>query len=59
MAPGAKIYLVETASNSFADLLTAVNVASNLVTKAGGGEVSMSWGGSELGFPGLLNTSTR
>jgi kumamolisin len=50
MAPQAKIYLVEAASNSFADLLTAVNVASNLVAKAGGGEVSMSWGGSEFSF---------
>jgi kumamolisin len=48
MAPQAKIYLVEAASNSYADLLTAVNVASNLVAKAGGGEVSMSWGGSEF-----------
>src|SRR6516162_259933 len=50
MAPQAKIYLVEAASNSFTDLLTAVNVASNLVAKAGGGEVSMSWGGSEFSF---------
>jgi subtilase family serine protease len=48
MAPQAKIYLVEAASNSYADLLTAVNVASNLVAQAGGGEVSMSWGGSEF-----------
>src|SRR5215472_17155442 len=50
MAPQAKIYLVEAASNSYADLLTAVNVASNLVAQAGGGEVSMSWGGSEFSF---------
>ena len=50
MAPQAKIYLVEAASNAFTDLLTAVNVASNLVAKAGGGEVSMSWGGSEFSF---------
>jgi kumamolisin len=50
MAPKAKIYLVEAASNSFADLLTAVNVASNLVANAGGGQVSMSWGGSEFPF---------
>ena len=48
MAPQAKIYLVEAPSNSYADLRTAVNVASNLVAKAGGGEVSMSWGGSEF-----------
>jgi subtilase family serine protease len=50
MAPQAYIYLVEAASSSYADLLTAVNVASNLVAKAGGGEVSMSWGGSEFSF---------
>src|SRR6266567_1265192 len=50
MAPQAKIYLVEAASNSFADLFTAITVANNLVAAAGGGEVSMSWGGSEFPF---------
>lgn len=55
MAPQAKIYLVEAASNSYADLLTAVNVASSLVTKAGGGEVSMSWGGSEFSLERLYD----
>lgn len=48
MAPGAKIYLVEAASNSMANLMNAVTVASNLVAQAGGGEVSMSWGSSEF-----------
>jgi subtilase family serine protease len=48
MAPNAKIILVEAASNSFADLFAAVDVASNLVAAGGGGEVSMSWGGSEF-----------
>jgi subtilase family serine protease len=48
MAPNAKIYLVEAASNSFSDLLQAVSVANSLVSSAGGGEVSMSWGGSEF-----------
>jgi subtilase family serine protease len=48
MAPNAKIYLVEAASNNFSDLLRAVSVASSLVSSAGGGEVSMSWGGSEF-----------
>jgi subtilase family serine protease len=47
MAPGATLYLVEAASASYVDLLFAVDVASKLVAKAGGGEVSMSWGGSE------------
>jgi subtilase family serine protease len=48
MAPGAKIYLVEAASSNFSDLLRAVSVANSLVSSAGGGEVSMSWGGSEF-----------
>jgi subtilase family serine protease len=47
MAPQATLYLVEGQSESFADLLCAVTVASDLVAKAGGGEVSMSWGASE------------
>jgi subtilase family serine protease len=48
MAPDANIYLVEAASNSFTDLMTAVGVANTLLTAAGGGEVSMSWGGLEF-----------
>src|SRR5258708_2832695 len=45
MAPRAKIVLVEATSNSFANLLAAVDVASTL---AGAKQVSMSWGGSEF-----------
>jgi kumamolisin len=48
MSPNAKIILVEAASDYSGDLLLAVDVASNLVSKAGGGLVSMSWGGSEF-----------
>jgi subtilase family serine protease len=48
MAPKAKIYLVEAASDSFSDLLAAESVASGLVAEAGGGEVSNSWGSSEF-----------
>ena len=48
MAPGAQIVLVEAASNSFADLMVAEDVASRMVNAAGGGEVSNSWGGSEF-----------
>jgi kumamolisin len=47
MAPGATLYLVEAQSNSNADLYCAVNVANSLVSAAGGGEISMSWGGGE------------
>src|SRR6266568_3954911 len=45
MAPSAKIVLVEAATNSFANLFAAVDVASGV---AGAREVSMSWGGSEF-----------
>jgi len=58
MAPYAKIYLVEAASNSNPDLFSAVKVASNLIAcgqtttcpsgSTGQGEVSMSWGGAEF-----------
>ena len=44
MAPNAKIYLVEAASSSTSDLMTAVRAASRIV---GVKEVSMSWGSSE------------
>jgi subtilase family serine protease len=56
MAPNAKIYLVEAASDNFADLLKAVSVANGLLQFAGWGEVSMSWGGSE--FPSEKNYDT-
>jgi subtilase family serine protease len=45
MAPRAKIYLVEANSDSTADLMAAVRVASALPNVK---EVSMSWGGSEI-----------
>jgi kumamolisin len=45
MAPSAKIVLVEAATNSFANLFAAVDVASAI---PGATEVSMSWGGSEF-----------
>jgi len=48
MAPKALVYLVEANSPSNADLFVAVNKAGALVAAAGGGEVSMSWGGSEF-----------
>jgi len=48
MAPNAQIVLVEAASGSFTDLMTAEDVASKMVNAAGGGEVSNSWGGGEF-----------
>lgn len=49
MAPNARIVLVEAASNSFANLFAAVDVATAQVTTGGGkGEVSMSWSGAEF-----------
>jgi kumamolisin len=64
MAPFAKLYLVEAASNSYVDLLAAETVAASLVADDGGGVVSNSWGGSEFdgemaydvffSFPGVV-----
>ena len=48
MAPNAQIFLVEAASNYDSDLYLAVQLASQLVAAAGGGEVSMSWGEGEF-----------
>lgn len=47
MAPRASIVLLEAASNSDADLFAAVYQAGQIVSTAGGGEVSMSWGDYE------------
>ncbi len=44
LAPAAKIVLIEAASNSLSDLLSAVDQAKNY----GAQEVSMSWGSSEF-----------
>jgi subtilase family serine protease len=49
LAPQAKVILVEANSNSYSDLFAAVTVAAGLATKAGGGEVSNSYGGAEFG----------
>ncbi len=57
MAPSAAIYLVEAASNSTSDLLTAEQVAASLVSAAGGGVVSNSWGGGE--FPSETNYDSK
>ncbi len=48
MAPGAEIVLVEAASSSLTDLMTAEDMASKMVNATGGGEVSNSWGGGEF-----------
>jgi kumamolisin len=47
MAPNAKIYLVEAASDSNSDLDNAVRAAARLT---GVKEISMSWGGSEAAY---------
>lgn len=48
LAPKAKLYLVEAASNSNSDLYKAVSIATNLILAQGGGEVSMSWASKEF-----------
>jgi subtilase family serine protease len=45
MSPGAQIVLVEAQSNSFANLLAAVDLASSI---PGVRQISMSWGASEF-----------
>jgi subtilase family serine protease len=54
MAPAAKIVLVIAKSNSFSDLLQAVNFAEGL---QGVGQISMSWGGSEFGGETLYDST--
>ena len=39
---------MEAVTNQFNDLLAGVNLANNLLSAAGGGEISMSWGGPEV-----------
>ena len=51
MAPGAKIYLVEAASDSNSDLDYAVRVAAGL---SGVKEISMSWGGGETSYEAMF-----
>jgi subtilase family serine protease len=58
MAPNAKIILVEAFSDSFDDLLRAVDRAKQLVANAGGGQVSNSYGGGDDGsFSAFLSNS--
>jgi kumamolisin len=51
MAPNAKIYLVEAASDSNSDLDYAVRVATGLT---GVKEISMSWGGGETSYEAMF-----
>ena len=48
MAPKAKIFLVEAATDAVSDLLVAEDCASKQVAAAGGGEITNSWGTSEI-----------
>ncbi len=48
MAPHAKLVLVESFSNTFDDLMRAIDKARSLVRAAGGGEVSQSYGSEEF-----------
>jgi subtilase family serine protease len=57
MAPRAKLILVEAHSNSYNDLMRAVDRAADLVAAQGGGQVSMSWGGAEFSGQTSLDNS--
>jgi subtilase family serine protease len=56
-APSAHIYLVEASSSNFNDLFAAIATAVSLVKAAGGGEVSMSWGGGEYSSEATSDSS--
>jgi subtilase family serine protease len=56
MAPWATLYLVEAQSNSDADLFCAETIAGKLVEKAGGGEISNSWGEGEFAAETTLDS---
>lgn len=56
MAPNAKIVLMEAASNTNTALFAAVAAANSYIAAHGGkGEVSMSWGGSEMSTEATLD----
>ncbi|HXZ80627.1 MAG TPA: hypothetical protein VEG30_11900, partial [Terriglobales bacterium] len=55
MAPNARIVLVEAASANLFDLFSAVSTAASIVSSAGSGEVTMSWGASEFSFETLFD----
>ena len=55
-APQATIILVEAQSSSNNDLLGAVRCANTILTLYGGGELSMSWGGSEFSGQNAFDT---
>jgi subtilase family serine protease len=57
IAPKAQVVLVEAASDDTSDLLKAERVAIAMVEKAGGGEVSNSWGSGEYGAEAKLEKS--
>lgn len=57
MAPAAKIFLVEAQTNSFTNLNAAAIIGAQLVAKAGGGEVSMSFGASEARLSAAFETA--
>ncbi len=64
MSPGAQIYLVEAASGSLSDMLSAVEYAAAYLTQYnGGGVVSMSWGDAEsdlnLGSAGIAGFESQ
>jgi subtilase family serine protease len=62
MAPNGKLFLVEAASNSGNDLISAIILAGNLVAASGGGEVNMSFSFGEFSQETQLDslfTATR
>jgi subtilase family serine protease len=59
MAPNARIILVEACSNSYADMMYAVETAGQKLLAYGGGQVSNSWGSGEFATEVDLDVSFR
>ncbi|MGM9491810.1 S53 family peptidase [Ideonella sp. YS5] len=59
MAPSARIILVEACSNSYADMMYAVETAGQKLLAYGGGQVSNSWGSGEFATEVDLDVSFR
>ena len=56
VAPKARILLVEAKTAAMPDMIAAVDYAANAVAQAGGGQVSLSWGGREFSIENSLDS---
>ncbi|QBB69875.1 hypothetical protein ELE36_05545 [Pseudolysobacter antarcticus] len=55
LIPKAKLIYVQARSNSYDDLFVALKIAQQALMDAGGGQISMSWGGAEFETEGQFD----